>query len=528
MSNCVVFIEENERESVATIVKEDKEPFQNNIPQGAIVESRPHVPSVYPKEENNHTNNAFVSVAGGMEMKPPHVIDGLPLPYPPGMPRPIMQIDPQQMQMFLMHRHSLRSQHPPIKPPMGASGAMQSAKPPTVTVSTHVMYENGPMLQVTQVTGHEPVPSSTVTVSMNSLTTVGTLPTYNKSIMGYSVPGAVVNNQTGNGTVNASRPVTLALPRTTSICNSTLIYSLAPVTAVSTITSMDTNKGSTGVTVPPLQPMLPTSVVDSNAYIAYHNVQTGSGSFSSNFQGQGGPISVTPAQTPVPTPTHNPAPLQSLGSNVSTPLQTPVTGVSQLPHTLAHIATPPAPPVASQGSQPPNQPSPSCSTCGCNGHCTTASSSNTGYTQVMWHHHPMFPAGYPLGVMPVTSNGLVPSNLPYSHPLQAMNLPNGINPDVVFNNQSPDFNLIQQSDSALNAVFVTSANSGVVSTAPPSHVVPTYTDSTNSKGKIINCYNCGEPGHRAVECSQLTMESLTHNGMLFGVCIFRRNLFLNC
>ena len=504
-------ISENERESFTSTVEkeEDKEPFQNNFPQGAIVESRPHVPPGYPKQEGNHNNNAFISAASGVEMKPPHVTDSMPVPFPPGMHQPVLQIDAQQMQMFFMHRPNLRSQHPPIKSPMGAPAVIQSPKLPNVNGGSHVLYDSGPLFQVTKVSGHDQILSSTaaITVTVSALTTADTLPTYNsKPVMGYPVPEAVASNQAGNGSVCATRPVTLALPMSASICNSTVTYSVAPITTIPTVTSVDMNKGNNGTTPQPLQPIIPTSAVDSNAYIAYHNVQGCSASFSSNFQGQGGSVSATPAQTPGPTPTHTPAPLQTIGSNVSTPLQTPVTGVPQLPHTPAHVATPPA---ASQATQPPTHSAPSCSRCGCNGHCTTSASvSNTGYPQVMWHQHPMFPAGY---VLPVTSNGLVPTNLPYSHPLQTINLPNGINPDVVYNNQPPNFNLLRQSENSSNPVFATSANSGVFSTTPPSHGVPTYSEGTN--GKVINCYNCGEPGHRAVDCREQTMESLTHNGM---------------
>ena len=454
---------------------------------------------------------------GGVEIKPPHVMDGVPAPYPPGMPRPVMQIDPQHMHMFFMHRPNLRSQHPPIRPPMGTPAVIQSPRVPNMNGGSRVMYENRPLLQETKVTCHDQMSNNTaaITGSMNSLTTVDTLPTYNsKSAIGYPVPTAVLSNQAGNGTAGAARPVTLALPMSTSICNSTLTYSVAPITTISTVTSVDINKGNTGPVPPPLQQIIPTSVVDSNAYIAYHNVQSGSASFSSNFQGQEGPVSTTPAQTPGPTPTHTPAPLQTIGSNVSTPLQIPVTGVPQLPHTPAYVATPPAPSGASQANQPSAQSAPSCSTCGYNGHCTTAASaSNTGYPHVMRHQHPMFPASYPLDVLPVTSNGLLPPNLPYSHPLQAMNLPNGINPDVIYNNQPPNFNLLQQSENSSSTIFVTSANNGVFNTAPPSHVGPSHTESTNGKGKVINCFNCGEPGHRAVDCREQTMESLTHNGM---------------
>ena len=519
---CYIVILENEKESVCmmSVKEEDKELFQNNIPQGAIVESRPHVPPVYPKQEGNHNSNSLLSAVGAMEIKAPQVLDGMsPVPYSTGMARPMMPIDPQQMRMFYMHRSNLRSQHPPIKPPTGASGILQSPKHPNINGGPHVIFENAPILQVTKVSSHESVPSNatSITVSMNTLSNVDTLPSFDKSILGYSVPTGVVSSQTGNNAASATRPVTLALPASTAICNSTLTYSVAPVTSVSTVMSMDISKGNIGTAVPPLQPIIPsTAAVDSNAYTAYHNGQTGSASFCTNFPGQGGPVSVTPVQTPGPSATHTPVPLATIGSNVSTPLQTPVTGVSQLPHTPAHISTPP---VASQSTQPPNHSAPSCSTCGCNGLCTTAASaSNTGYPQVMWHH--MFPGYPPLGVMPVTSNGLVPPNLPYSHPLQTMNLPNGINPDVVYNNQPPNFNIVQQSEGVSNAVFVTSTNTGSFSTATPSHAVPTYTESTNGKGKVINCYNCGEAGHRAVDCRELNMESLTHNGKFY---LFKRH-----
>ena len=449
-----------------------------------------------------------------MEVKAPHMLDGTPpVPYSAGVARPVVQIDPQQMRMFLMHRSNLRSQHPSMKPPTGATGVVQSPKHPNMNCGSHVLYENGPLLQVTKVSSHECVPSNatSITVSMNA--NVETLPSFDKAVMGYSIPPGVVSNQ-GNGAATATRPATLALPVSTAICNSSLTYSVAPMTTVSSVMSMDINKSNNGGAVPPLQqPMIPSSAVDSNAYMAYHNGQNGSASFCSTFQGQGGPVSVTPAQTPGPIPTHTPAPLPTPGSNISTPLQTSVTGVPQLPH-AAHVATPPAPPpAASQTSQPPNQSAPSCSTCGCNGLCTTATSaSNTGYPQVMWNHHAMFP-GYPLNVMPVTSNGLVPPNLPFSHPLQTMNLPNGMNPDIVYNNQPHNFNVIQQSDGAPNVVFVTSANSGSFNSGSPSHAVPTNTESTNGKGKVVNCYNCGEAGHRAVDCRELTMESLTHSGV---------------
>ena len=149
---------------------------------------------------------------------------------------------------------------------------------------------------------------------MNTLSTVDTLPSFDKSVLGYSVPTGVVSSQTVNSAASASRPVTLALPVSSAICNSTLTYSVAPVTSVSTIMSMDISKGNTGTAVPPLQPIIPsTAAVDSNAYTAYHNGQTASANFCTNFPGQGGPVYVTPVQTPGPTPTHTPTPLATVG-----------------------------------------------------------------------------------------------------------------------------------------------------------------------------------------------------------------------
>lgn len=390
--------------------------------------------------------------------------------------------------MFLLQRPNIRSQNP-IEPPVPAATGLQSPQVPG-------NYENGPALDL----GHEATPSSTsaADASVSVLTPEDTLPTYNKHHTGFLAPGPVPSNPLGDGTAVAARPMALPLPVTTSVCNTVMTYSIFPVSSVSTVTSVDIHKG---VSVPPQQTILPTSTVDSNAYIAYHSVQNGSG-IPQSFQGPGG-APTAPTNAPPPMPSH-------AAANASTPLQTPVTGVPHLSQTPAPVATPSASPAISQAAhQPTNPPVPCSGTCS----CSFSTGSSPGYPPVVWQNHPLFNTGYhAVSLISGSSNGLVPPSLPYSHPLHPMNLPNGLNPDVVYNSQPPNFNVLQQhSENAPSSAFVTSANSGAFSTAPPAHVVPTHIESHNGKAKK-RCWNCGEAGHLAADCKELTMDALTHNG----------------
>ncbi len=469
--------------------------FQSSVPQGAIVESRPQSTIIFPKRQTtNHSNSPFGLMPGGNELI--KMEGGGPVPFPPGVVIPVAQLDPQQMQMLYSHRPGFRSQQSSTKaavstPPEGVDASQPRHHQHQLPVA-QVIFDNGPVVEAGKPGSQEAV-SSSASTTLSAVTAVDMPRSFHsaKSIVGYPPPGAVMSNA-GNDGASATRPLSLALPTTASASNSTV--TVAPASLVCTAASLDVLKGTAGSAIPSLQNVHATTVVTSNVYTPQQGVQTGS-AMQPGFQAPGAPGSVNPG--PVPADTLAQLPL----SNVSTPIAaTPATVIPQLSQTSAPLV------VASQGPQPHDNPSVPCTTCNC------SLANATGFPPI-WLNHGLMSASFPLRVMPGSSDGLSLPNLTFSHPLPAMNLPNGVSPELVFNSQPPNFNMMQQPDNAPASIYVTSANGGVFSTAPPSYVpTATHSDTGYGKGKPLNCYNCGELGHRAVDCRELTMESLTRNG----------------
>lgn len=495
------------------------------VPIGAIAESRLQAPPMHSAKQDiptNNNNNTFVPIQNPVEIR--QLTEVAAMQYSTGVP-PVLPMDTplnaHQMQMFYMHQHPpLRSPHPQMKPPLGASTIASMMPPPKLPMNggTHIMYEKNHMMSISKAANSmEPpsLPSTLATMPTGS----DSMSAYTK-LLGYTLPNAMIPNPNGNGTSIASRPVSLGLPIQNTMVNNSVTYSVPCITSATSSVVENLNKVTNGTPMPNIQPMMVshTSVVDSNAYVAHHTQLNSNSCNPPMYQSSPG----QPAPSVPPLPGQGPAGpqpvIQMPGPNGSgAPLPQTMAGQALPNH--GHVGTPPAMPNVGNSTLPP--PPPGCSTCGCHGHCvgsSTTSSSTTNFQQFnvnMWGHqqHPMFP-GYPaLGIMPVTTNGLLPPNLSFSHPLPQMSMPpNGINPDLVYNNQPPNFGVIPPIDNVANSVFVSSAsNSGYAGT----HLgqMP-QNQAEKGKAKTSHCYNCGNIGHNAIDCQESTMESMTHSGLL--------------
>ncbi len=496
---------------------------KSSVPIGAIAESRLQAPPMHSAKQDiptNNNNNAFVPIQNPLEIR--QLTEVASMQYSTGVP-PVLPMDTQlsahQMQMFYMHQHPpLRSPHPHMKPPLGASTIANMMPPPKLSNmngGTHIVYEKNHMMSMSKA-ANSMEPASLPSSLANLPTGSDSMSAYTK-LLGYTLPNAMIPNPNGNGTSIASRPASLGLPIQNTMVNNSVTYSVPCITSATSSVVENLSKVTNGTHMHGIQPMMVshTSVVDSNTYIAHHSQLSSTSCNHPMYQSS--PGQPTPGIHPVPT--QGPAvtqPVVPMAGPNGTGAALPQNMSGQALPSHGHVATPPAMPNVGNSSMPPP---PGCSTCGCHGHCvgssTTSSSSSTNFQQFsmnMWGHqqHPMFP-GYPaLGIMPVTTNGLLPPNLSFSHPLPQMSMPpNGINPDLVYNNQPPNFGVLPPIENSANSVFVTSANnSGYAGTHPP---VP---HNQAEKGKTSHCYNCGNIGHNAIDCQESTMESMTHSGLL--------------
>ena len=193
----------------------------------------------------------------------------------------------------------------------------------------------------------------------------------------------------------------------------------------------------------------------------------------------------------------------------------------------------------------------SCTSCGCNGQCgqtnhhttTSAPSSNSG-SNVATSTHPMqfnqpylaspaqlnFPNFYPQGNMlppgpPSSMMSHLPPNLPPSNnsrfpppmppsPLQ------GALPEMMYG-ANPQFGMIPPG--------VQMYLMGHRGHAP--HSGNSGGGGGGSKKGLMTCFNCGGQGHRASECREATMESITHNSessfLTFLLYLYSVSLFSN-
>lgn len=183
-------------------------------------------------------------------------------------------------------------------------------------------------------------------------------------------------------------------------------------------------------------------------------------------------------------------------------------------------AASPVPPTAPTPTQPTVTPNgsqaPSCSACGCNGHCNISTTNTTYHFNYMNWRHPMFSAaGFPFSFLPLSNpNGMV-NPLPFPvnpGPGSMPTLPNGLTPEAVYHypvqqGQPPPYT-VQMNPSPAHS-SATSSGSSAGGEAP-----------TKPRSRHLMCSNCGFKGHTLHECSKPTMEAITHSGKYEAFAVF--------
>ncbi len=465
-------------------------------------------------------------------------------PQLPGNP----MMDPyhiQQMQYMAPRAAHLRPPRQLLKPPhmvphTSCATVLPAPKMMCNNGNPGLIYENGhaanmPTKTTSQMSVPLDVPANTSTVLTMASSAITNVDSnggpYKANHPGY-MPCSVVPNLPVQG-----RTLTLGIPLPVSLSNTKVTYSIAPVTNMPPMGAVDSINNKSHLPPPPqLQPSPhmtgppppSLSVIhpppNNSMDTGFHSIGSSQTNSTVTYSTPGFQTALSPA-TPAPTPINTQGPTQ-VPPSAGTPTPT-------------HPPTPPAPPMAPPTQTPTGHGpvgSPGCSACGCNGHCNNAGprSAPSFHYNYMWPQHPpgVFPAGFLPGLLPVSSNGLInPPNLPFAqHPLQGgpINLPNGLTPEVLYNNQHGV--TLVQTGGHHGPPFVAPFPPGVVPGMPGignpgSHSAGSRDSSSASstssngggnggKGKVITmCCNCGGTGHTAPECKEATMETMAQAGM---------------
>ena len=231
------------------------------------------------------------------------------------------------------------------------------------------------------------------------------------------------------------------------------------------------------------------------------------------------------------------------------PSHTPPIGIAPPLVVHQHQHHPPSTPTPPRTHSTPTPPATvsSCSSCGCNGHCSGSSNggSQPGTPGIpincngpcptrppfyqMWQQSHMY-QGFPIGPLPATSNGLVgpaglpPGTMPFPqhHPMTHHHPPpphfpgppNGITPELFYNNQLAMMHQVASiNNNHLAGNGNHHSNSGYHQLGQHPFIPPSHPQA-GPKGKMMPamCHNCGGTGHWHQDCKQHTLEAISHEG----------------
>ena len=520
-----MFIEESEEK------REPLNPAQHQtrplLDQGVTVSMPSRAPSVPQIDTSNSSSTTFVPIQNSIESKvapPINLHNYPPLGYhrPPGVQtQSISDISASGMYSprHPVHSNPIRSPRPQAAKKVHHMGSTTQI---AVSLPVNGYGAAGDGTHVTK--------TSIVHMGESMATTASN--TVSNAVL--SAPGPAVPMATSLpvGVSNIARPSSLGVPMPMivpgSMASTNVTYTMAPGTSIPPPNPLDVKN----VMIPSGMSLTSTSEV-SGAYTVFHQgcsttsstvTYTSSGGFQPSMPNSGppppGPLPysvpgsvVTPQaavlhgpvgvrQSPSPAGTQNsisPAPVHVPNHGVPTP--TPTT-----------VPTPNPTPNGSSGN--------GCSSCGCSGHCGQAAPTPTYQYNFphVWPPNPMMPHhSFPVGFA-VTSNSMIGHNLPNlpfsPHHVQQQpppfNLPNGVTPEVLYNNQT-NFAMMHSATGQHHPGHFVGPHLPFMPGLPPAHM-----GLAPAIGKIRNttpmCHNCGNSGHRAPDCKEATMESMTRSG----------------
>ena len=475
--------------------------------------------------------------SGGMSDAPPPLPP--PPPYvqhfpgtvrlPPGAPN--MHFLPRQMMSQPRSPRMPTGMRPPTMAPLLNASSLAKVNPAGEASNSAI--NGGSVLMRPSAHLQDIIPMTTTTVTLvasGNISSTDTVTSY-KNSMGYPPPVPMVAGGNGvaaaiMGTTPVTRPSSLGVQVPTHTPPGYSLVSSSCVDANPSVTPMPPPQGST----PPISVSRPSSVEISVAYTCYNPSSTTgttavvAAAYSSpgaDNQSPGPPLSRDSVSAGMPQPAPSPvgtAPTPPTPRQMSPPASTPTaTDCSMCGH-CGQSRMPPSPAMACQfgGMWP--------------GHGGGGGPMAGFPTAHPPHMHPMAPHH-----RPPTAHGLVSANVPYP-PYSP--LPNGLSPEVLFNNQA---NFVMQQHRPPPPLPIATNGAGILGQHPalgaaalgghyPMHAPTpgllmghplmhhhhqgTLWGSKGAKNLSPMCCNCGATGHRGPECKESTFDMMARSGDL--------------
>ncbi|XP_013380648.1 zinc finger CCHC domain-containing protein 14 [Lingula anatina] len=163
-----------------------------------------------------------------------------------------------------------------------------------------------------------------------------------------------------------------------------------------------------------------------------------------------------------------------------------------------------------------------CTQCGCHGNCGSNNNNNQQQHPAQYNYfmipplnnavvHSHLPHGPAAGFIPQTPNGVVPPGIHHF----GQQLPNGM--AATPEGYQYYMSMLQAQAMHGNNSFINHSSSapslGAMQQHHQHHPQQQHHRSNKQSSKSVMCYNCGHQGHKAPECKEVTMDSITRSGL---------------